>query len=139
MYTLYYSPGAASFAVHWLLLELDVPHRLEKVDLDGGEQRSDAYLKLNPNGRSPIDLASTWSIVPPMRRVWSPPRAATATLKRGPRTSVRARFKALRSTPAWGTSMFVLTCASNRGSTLPPLQQREEERRSSTARLLRLH
>ena len=53
MYTLYYSPGAASFAVHWLLLELDVPHRLEKVDLDGGEQRSDAYLKLNPNGRVP--------------------------------------------------------------------------------------
>src|SRR5213075_446285 len=53
MYTLYYSPGAASFAVHWLLLELDVSHRLEKVDLDGGEQRSEAYLKLNPNGRVP--------------------------------------------------------------------------------------
>ena len=53
MYTLYYSPGAASFAVHWLLLELDVPHRLEKVDLDGGQQRSEEYLKLNPNGRVP--------------------------------------------------------------------------------------
>ena len=53
MYTLYYSPGAASFAVHWLLLELDVPHRLEKVDLDGGQQRSEEYLRLNPNGRVP--------------------------------------------------------------------------------------
>ena len=53
MYTLYYSPGAASLAVHWLLLELDVPHRLEKVDLDGGHQRSEEYLKLNPNGRVP--------------------------------------------------------------------------------------
>ena len=53
MYTLYYSPGAASLAVHWLLLELEVPHRLEKVDLDSGEQRSEAYLKLNPNGRVP--------------------------------------------------------------------------------------
>ena len=53
MYTLYYSPGAASFAVHWLLLELDVPHRLEKIDLDGGQQRSEEYLRLNPNGRVP--------------------------------------------------------------------------------------
>jgi glutathione S-transferase len=53
MYTLYYSPGAASLAVHWLLLELDVPHRLEKIDLDGGQQRSEEYLRLNPNGRVP--------------------------------------------------------------------------------------
>ena len=53
MYTLYYAPGAASFAVHWLLLELDVPHRLERVDTDAGQQRSPEYLKLNPNGKVP--------------------------------------------------------------------------------------
>ena len=53
MYTLYYAPGAASFAVHWLLLELDVPHKLEKLDLEGGQQDSAAYLKLNPNGMVP--------------------------------------------------------------------------------------
>lgn len=56
MYTLYYSPGAASFAVHWLLIELDVPHELRKVDLDAGEQRSPEYLKLNPNGLVPTLL-----------------------------------------------------------------------------------
>jgi glutathione S-transferase len=31
--------------VHWLLLELDVPHKLEKLDLDGGQQRSEEYLR----------------------------------------------------------------------------------------------
>lgn len=53
MYTLYYAPGAASLAVHWLLLELGVEHRLEKVDLAAGQQRAADYLKLNPNGVVP--------------------------------------------------------------------------------------
>ncbi len=53
MYTLYYSPGSASFAVHWMLIELGVPHELKKVDLEAGEQRQPAYRKLNPNGLVP--------------------------------------------------------------------------------------
>lgn len=53
MYTLYHSPGAASLAVHWLLLELGAEHRLEKVDLAAGQQRQADYLKLNPNGVVP--------------------------------------------------------------------------------------
>ena len=53
MLTLHYSPGTASLVVHWLLLELDLPHELRRVDLDAGEQRSPAYLKLNPAGRVP--------------------------------------------------------------------------------------
>ena len=53
MLTLHYSPGTASLVVHWLLLELDVPHELRRVDLDAGEQKSPAYLKLNPAGRVP--------------------------------------------------------------------------------------
>lgn len=53
MYTLYHAPGAASLAVHWLLLELGVEHRLEKIDLGAGAQRSAEYLKLNPNGVVP--------------------------------------------------------------------------------------
>ncbi len=53
MYTLYYAPGAASLAVHWMLIELDVPHELKKMDLEAGEQRQPAYLKLNPNGYVP--------------------------------------------------------------------------------------
>ena len=53
MYTLYYSPGAASFAVHWLLIEIGADHELKKVDLDAGEHRRPEYLKLNPNGFVP--------------------------------------------------------------------------------------
>jgi glutathione S-transferase len=53
MYMLYYAPGAASLALHWMLIELDVPHELKKVDIDAGEQRHPAYLKLNPNGHVP--------------------------------------------------------------------------------------
>lgn len=53
MYILYYAPGAASLAVHWLLIELGVEHRLEKLDLAAGAQRSKEYMKLNPNGVVP--------------------------------------------------------------------------------------
>lgn len=53
MHTLYYAPGAASMVVHWLLIELDVPHRLQLVDLEACEQKSPEYLALNPNGVVP--------------------------------------------------------------------------------------
>lgn len=52
-YELFYSPGTASFAVHWLLIELGVPFVAERVDLEAGEQRSPRYLALNPKGRVP--------------------------------------------------------------------------------------
>lgn len=53
MYTLYYSPGTASMAVHLMLLELGAPHRLERVHLDKNAQRSPEYLRLNPRGQVP--------------------------------------------------------------------------------------
>lgn len=53
MYTLYYSPGTASLAVHLALLEIGVPYRLELVDIDRQAQRSADYLRLNPHGRVP--------------------------------------------------------------------------------------
>lgn len=53
MYTLYYSPGTASLAVHLALIELGAPHALERVDLESGQQKSEAYLALNPNGVVP--------------------------------------------------------------------------------------
>ena len=56
MYSLYYSPGAASLVVHWLLLELDAPHELRRVDLASGEQKHADYLALNPNGVVPTLL-----------------------------------------------------------------------------------
>ncbi len=53
MLTLYYSPGAASLVVHWLLIELDVAHELRRLDLAAGEQKSPEYLALNPAGVVP--------------------------------------------------------------------------------------
>ncbi len=52
-YTLYWSPATASMVVHWMLLELAVPHELVRVDLDGKQQKSAEYLALNPNGVVP--------------------------------------------------------------------------------------
>ena len=52
-YTLYYSPGAASLAVHWMLIELDVPFGARLVDIDSGAQKSPDYLRMNPSGRVP--------------------------------------------------------------------------------------
>jgi glutathione S-transferase len=53
MDVLYYSPGAASFLVHWLLIELDVPHELRLVDTAAKQQKSPEYLAMNPNGVVP--------------------------------------------------------------------------------------
>ena len=53
MYTLYYSPSAASFAVHWMLNELNAPHRLELIDFESKQQKSADYMKLNPSGMVP--------------------------------------------------------------------------------------
>ncbi len=53
MYTLYYMPGAASLAVHWLLIELEVPHRIVRLDGQARQQKSVDYLRLNPNGLVP--------------------------------------------------------------------------------------
>lgn len=53
MYRLYYAPGAASMLVHWLLVELDLPHERVLVDTAAGEQKSASYLALNPNGMVP--------------------------------------------------------------------------------------
>lgn len=56
MYTLYYSPGTASMAVHLALLEIGAPYRLELVDFELQAQRSADYLRLNPQGRVPTLL-----------------------------------------------------------------------------------
>lgn len=53
MYTLYYSPGTASMVVHLALLEIGVPHRLEKIDFDRDAQHDAGYLRLNPRGQVP--------------------------------------------------------------------------------------
>jgi glutathione S-transferase len=53
MYQLYYSPGTASLAVHWMLIELAVPFETVRVDLADKAQKQAEYLRLNPKGQVP--------------------------------------------------------------------------------------
>jgi len=53
VYRLYWSPGAASLAIHWMLLEIGVPFEMERADIDSGQNRSPDYLQLNPAGKVP--------------------------------------------------------------------------------------
>src|SRR5262247_2622464 len=53
MMTLYYAPGACSMAAHIVLEESGEKYQPQQVDLAGGEQRTEAYLKINPLGRVP--------------------------------------------------------------------------------------
>ena len=52
-YALYYSPGAASMAVHWLLLEAGIPFEARLINIDEGAQHDPEYRRLNPAGRVP--------------------------------------------------------------------------------------
>jgi glutathione S-transferase len=53
MLTLYFTPGACSLAPHIVLEESGEPYETKRVDLANGEQRTEAYLKINPQGRVP--------------------------------------------------------------------------------------
>jgi glutathione S-transferase len=53
MYRLYGSRSTASLVVHWMLLELGVQFEIEWLDFDSKAQKSDDYLRLNPNGVVP--------------------------------------------------------------------------------------
>lgn len=53
MYTLYGSPGSASFLPHCVLEEVGAPYRLHPIDMSKSEQTSPAYLALNPHGKIP--------------------------------------------------------------------------------------
>jgi glutathione S-transferase len=50
---LYYAPGACSLAAHIVLEESGEKYDLYRVDLANGEQRTEAYLKIHPQGRVP--------------------------------------------------------------------------------------
>jgi glutathione S-transferase len=53
MLTLYFAPGACSIAPHIVLEESGEKYEAQAVDLANGEQRSERYLKINPQGRVP--------------------------------------------------------------------------------------
>ena len=54
---LYYAPGACSLASHIALEETGLPYETQKMDLMAGDQRSEAYLRINPRGRVPTLVA----------------------------------------------------------------------------------
>ena len=53
MMTLYFSPGACSLASHIGLEETGTPYELKPVLLAKGQQKTEAYLKINPRGKVP--------------------------------------------------------------------------------------
>jgi glutathione S-transferase len=53
MYTLYYSPGRASLAIHWMLIHLDAPFEAHLVDFATKMHKDPEYLLLNPDGMVP--------------------------------------------------------------------------------------
>jgi glutathione S-transferase len=53
MYTLYYSPGTASMAVHLALLEIGAAYELVEVEVPFDRQKDPSYLRLNPRGQVP--------------------------------------------------------------------------------------
>lgn len=55
-YLLYYAPGAASMAVHWMMIEAGVPFEAVLVDIGINAKPNEDYLKLNPTGRVPTLL-----------------------------------------------------------------------------------
>jgi glutathione S-transferase len=59
MLTLYFTPGACSMAAHIVLEEGGERYEPRQVDLAKGEQRTEAYLKINPQGRVPALLLDT--------------------------------------------------------------------------------
>src|SRR5712671_7331578 len=56
MLTLYFSPGACSLAPHIVLQESGEEYQSQRVNFADAEQRSEAYLKINPQGRVPVLL-----------------------------------------------------------------------------------
>jgi len=53
MMTLYYAPGACSMAAHIVLEESGEAYTPQQVDFAKAEQRTEAFLKINPQGRVP--------------------------------------------------------------------------------------
>ena len=51
--TLYYAPGTCAQAVRIALHEAGAPHEAVRIDFAAAEQRSPAYLAVNPKGRVP--------------------------------------------------------------------------------------
>ena len=88
MLTLYYGPGACSMAAHIVMEESGEKYEPKRMDLAKGEQRTDEYLKINPQGRVPAikldngtPLAENTAILPYLGKrfgLWPTDAAAEA-------------------------------------------------------------
>lgn len=56
MLTLFYAPGACSMAAHIVLEESGEKYDARRMDFSKSEQKAEAYLKINPQGRVPALL-----------------------------------------------------------------------------------
>lgn len=54
MYTLYYSEGSCSMAVHALLNEIGAAFELKDTSIKAGRNRSPEFLRINPRGAVPV-------------------------------------------------------------------------------------
>src|SRR5260370_37758832 len=63
MLTLYYAPGACSMASHIGLEESGAPYEVKPVALAKGEQKTEAYLKINPRAKVPALKLEDGSII----------------------------------------------------------------------------
>lgn len=63
MLTLYFSPGACSMASHIGIEETGAPYEEKPTLLAKGEQKTEAYLKINPRGKVPALVADGKVIV----------------------------------------------------------------------------
>ena len=60
---LYYAPQTRALNILWALEELAVPYEKVKLDFSQKEQKSDAFRRINPNGRVPamvVDGTPMW-------------------------------------------------------------------------------
>lgn len=53
MHTLYYAPQTCALATHIVLEQVGSPYQVVRLDFKAGEQRSPAFLAINPKGRVP--------------------------------------------------------------------------------------
>lgn len=63
MPTLCYSPGACSLAPHIVLEEAGLAYELRRVNLAEGEQRTEGYLKIHPQGRVPALILDNGAVI----------------------------------------------------------------------------
>jgi glutathione S-transferase len=79
MLKLYYSPGACAMASHIALEEAGAEYELVAIDLKSGEQKTPAYLAINPAGVTPALVTDEGVLTENLAIMWyvaaTPPEA----------------------------------------------------------------